>query len=40
MCTVFLCGILMERDYLGKPAVDGRIILRWISRKCDGGQLD
>ena len=28
---------LRERDYLGDPGVDGRIILRWISRKCDVG---
>jgi len=24
-----------ERDYLEDPSVDGRIILRWIFRKCD-----
>jgi hypothetical protein len=27
----------MERDHLEEPGVDGRIILRWIVRKCDGG---
>jgi hypothetical protein len=27
--------ILRERDHLGVPRVDGRIILRWIFRKCD-----
>jgi hypothetical protein len=26
-----------SRDYLDDPGVDGRIILRWIFRKCDGG---
>jgi len=25
-----------ERDHLGDPGVDGRIILRWIFRKWDG----
>jgi hypothetical protein len=27
----------MERYPLGDPVVDGRIILRWIFRKCDVG---
>jgi len=26
-----------ERDHLGDPGVDGRIILRWIFRKWDVG---
>ena len=26
----FWWGILRERDHLGDPGVDGRIILRWI----------
>jgi len=26
-----------EREHLGDPGVDGRIILRWIFRKGDGG---
>jgi len=28
-----LVGKLRERDHLGDPGVDGRIILRWIFRK-------
>jgi hypothetical protein len=28
---------LRERDHLGDPGVDGRIILRWIFRKWDVG---
>ena len=27
----------MEKDHLGDPGVDGRIILRWIFRKWDVG---
>ena len=27
---------LKERDHLGVPVVDGRIILRWIFRKWEG----
>ena len=26
-----------EGDHLGDPGVDGRIILRWISRRLDAG---
>ena len=33
--TGFWWGNLRERDRLGDPGVDGRIILRWICRKCD-----
>ena len=35
--TGFWWGNLRERDLLGDPAVDGRIILRWIFRKWDMG---
>jgi len=30
-------GNLSERDHLGVPGVDGRILLRWIFRKWDVG---
>jgi len=33
-------GNLRERDYLENPGIVGRIILRWIFRKCDGGCMD
>jgi hypothetical protein len=33
----FLWENLGKRDYWGDPGVDGRIILRWIFRKWDGG---
>jgi len=33
--TGFRCGNLRERDHLGDPGVDGRIMLRWIFRKWD-----
>jgi hypothetical protein len=36
----FWWGNLRERDHLGDPGVDGRIILRWIFRKWDGAELD
>jgi hypothetical protein len=31
--TGFWWGNLKERDHVGDPGVDGRIILRWIFRK-------
>ena len=36
--TGFWWGNVRERDHLGEPGVDGRIILRWIFRKlgCEG----
>jgi len=38
--TGFWWGNLSERDRLGDPGIDGRIILRWIFRKCDVGVMD
>jgi hypothetical protein len=34
-CTEFCWGDIEERDYLGDPGVDGRVILRWIFKKWD-----
>jgi len=36
-CTGFWWENLRERDHLGNPGIDGRIILRWIFWKWDGG---
>jgi hypothetical protein len=37
LCVLLLSvvGNMKERDHLGDPSMDGRIILRWIFRKCD-----
>jgi len=35
--TGFCWGNLREIDHLGVPVVDGRILLRWIFKKWDGG---
>jgi hypothetical protein len=35
--TGFWRGGLRERDHVEDPGIDGRIILRWIFRKWDGG---
>jgi hypothetical protein len=34
--TGFWWGDVRESDHLGDPAIDGRIILRWIFKKGDG----
>jgi hypothetical protein len=36
-CTGYWRGNLRERDRLGDPDLDGRIILRWIFKKWDVG---
>jgi hypothetical protein len=33
----FWWGNLRKRDHLEDPGLDGRVILRWIFRKWDGG---
>jgi hypothetical protein len=35
--TGFCWGDLREGDHLGDPGIDGRIILKWIFKKWDGG---
>jgi hypothetical protein len=35
--TGFWWGSLGKRDNLENPDIDGRIILKWILRKWDGG---
>jgi hypothetical protein len=35
--TGFWLGNLRERDQFRDSSIDGRIILRWIFRKCDVG---
>jgi hypothetical protein len=35
VCTGFWWGNLRERDHWGDPDVGGRIILRWIFKKCE-----
>jgi hypothetical protein len=34
---MFGCGNVRERYHWGDTGVDGRIILKWIFRKWDGG---
>ena len=40
MYTGFWLGNMRERDHWGDPDVDGRIILRWIFMKWEGGSGD
>jgi hypothetical protein len=37
MCTQGFSGDTREGDHLKDPDVDGRIILKWILEKWDGG---
>jgi hypothetical protein len=36
--TGFWWGDLREGEHLEEPSVDGRIILKWIFKKWDGGR--
>lgn len=40
MHTGFWWGNLSERDYLEDLGIDGRILLKCISKKWDGGGMD
>jgi len=36
--TEYLLGDLSKRRHLGDPGIDGRIILKCVFKKCDGGE--
>jgi len=36
--TGFWWGNLRERDHLGDQGVDGKIVVKWIFRKWNGGR--
>jgi len=38
--TGFWWGNLRERGHLENPEINGRVILRWIFRKCDVGLME
>ena len=35
--TGFWWGNMKERAHLEDPGVEGRVVLKWIFKKCDGG---